>query len=412
MDWTHLLWNYARIGNLIAIQKMFAEGRASPYDVNPHGSNALTYAVGYRPNIVRFLLQQGAEADLPNQAGRTASEMFWEHSFAGRLGSEGASTFGSFFEDGDYVQTRRFTTLHKAVLGIIHKDLGAELELSTAEINARDTRGRTPLCWAVIRDDLSAVRILLTFGANPNILDDLGHTALHFVRSVGICKLLLDAKVDVHARNAYYGRTALHPYGGRTREIKVVDMLIQAGIDVDARDADGETPLMNAIYYTLTPMAHRLLELGANVNATNWSNKYSPLHFAAEFDEYTIMPALLEKGADYTAQNKYGRTIAHLAARYAGTHTLSILAKANLDRLDATLRDKGGKTATEYLIERCISLDIDQGVRDEFHKLLELRMHSKQCQPGEHSCHPELRASHDLDKEIHLPGAYPLNDGS
>ena len=44
MKWSHLLWNYAGIGNTLAIQKMFSEGKASPYDMNPHGSNALTYA--------------------------------------------------------------------------------------------------------------------------------------------------------------------------------------------------------------------------------------------------------------------------------------------------------------------------------------------------------------------------------
>ncbi len=54
MTWCHYLWNHARIGNLPAIQTVFAEGQASPFDVNLHGSDILVYAVGHTsPGIVR-----------------------------------------------------------------------------------------------------------------------------------------------------------------------------------------------------------------------------------------------------------------------------------------------------------------------------------------------------------------------
>lgn len=43
VDWSHPLWNYARNGNLLAIQRLISEGKASPFDVNLHGSNALIY---------------------------------------------------------------------------------------------------------------------------------------------------------------------------------------------------------------------------------------------------------------------------------------------------------------------------------------------------------------------------------
>lgn len=415
--WTHLLWNYAMVGNLVAIQKMFAERRASPYDVNIHGSSALIYAVSHnRPKIVRFLLDQGADPELPNGVGRTAVDIYWEMSFAGHLIRHGVREPGSLFEDSSYVQTRQLTIVHKIVLGIVCRDLKDELELSTADIDAKDGGGRTPLAWATMRVDESAVKTLLAFGADPNITDVYGCTPLHFVTSVGICKLLLDAKIIVNTRNAYYGRTALHT-NNRDREVGVIDMLVQAGIDVNAQDSDGETALLNTTYDNATGIALRLLELGANVNATNRSSGVCALHFATEYDRHEILIDLLNRGADYSKRTESGRTILHLAAYYSGNKTLSILSNSTFEGLDVALRDQHGKTAADYLSERCILVDIDESIRDKFHTLLQNG--SSQTTDTVGSSHSHLQmdqacvkiettsGQHEL---LHLPGAFPIID--
>ena len=414
--WTHLLWNYAMVGNLVAIQKMFAEGLASPYDVNVHGSGALTYAVSHnRPEIVRFLLDKGADPELPNDVGRTAVDIYWEKSFAGHHERDGVKDYGMLFEDGGYVQTRQLTTVHKIILGIVCRDLKDELELSTADVNATDGGGRTPLIWATIRDDQSAVRTLLAFDADPNITDSYGCTPLHFVTSVSICKLLLAAKVDINARNAYYGRTALHTYNTR-REVGVVDMLIQAGIDVNAQCLGGETALLNATYNPITEVARRLLELGADVNATSRSSGYTALHFAIEYDRHEILTDLLNRGADYTKRTESGRTVLHLAACYSGTKTLSILSKANLEGLDTALRDQDGKTAADYLSERCILVEIEESTRDEFHALLQNASSRNMDTIGSSHSHPQIDKAHvdtvtrSKNEQLHLPGAFPIVD--
>ena len=415
--WTHLLWNYAMVGNLVAIHKMFAEGRASPYDVNIHGSNALTYALSHnRPKIVRFLLEQGADAELSNAVGRTPVDIYWEMVFAGRSVNIGVGNHWSLFEDSDYVQTRQLTILHKIVLGLVSRDLKAELELSTADINAKDGGGRTPLVWATIRVDESAVRTLLAFGADPNITDMYGCTPLHFVTSAGVCKLLLDAKIKVNARNAYYDRTALHT-NNRDREVGVIDMLIQAGIDVNAQDADGETALLNATYNIATQVALRLLELGADVNATNRSSGISALHYATEYNRHEILADLLNRGADYSKRTETGRTILHLAAYYSGNETLSILSGFNLEGLDKDLCDQNGKTAADYLSERCILVDIDESMRDKFHALLQTG--GSPCMDTVGSSRSQLQMDHaradsELESEqhqlLHVPGAFPNID--
>ena len=412
--WTHLLWNYAMVGNLVAIQKMFAEGRASPYDVNIHGSNALIYAVSHnRSKIVRFLLDQGADPELPNEVGRTAVDIYWEKAFAGHHKQNGARDHGSLFEDSDYMQTRQLTIVHKIVLGLVPRDLKDELELSTADINAQDGGGRTPLAWATIRVDESAVGTLLAFGADPNITDMCGCTPLHFVTSVGVCKLLLDAKINVNARNAYYDRTALHT-NNRDREVGVINMLIQAGIDVNAQDADGETAVLNATYNIATQIGLRLLELGADVNSTNRASGYSALHFATEYNRHEILTDLLNRGADYCRRAGSGRTVLHFAAYYSGNKTLSILLNSNLEGLDKDLRDQNGKTAADYLSERCILVDIDESMRDKFHALLQnggspymdiVGSSRSQLQMDHARADSETKSGqHQL---LHVPGAFP-----
>ena len=415
--WTHLLWNYAMVGNLAAIQKMFDEGRASPYDVNVHGSGALIYAVSHnRSKIVRFLLDQGADPELPNEVGRTAVDIYWEKSFAGHHERDGVRDLGSSFVNSGYVQTRKLTMVHKIVLGIVCRDLKDELELSTAHINARDGGGRTPLMWATIRVDESAVKTLLAFGADPNITDIYGCTPLHFVASVGVCKLLLDAKININARNMYYDRTALHTYN-RDREVGVTDMLVQAGIDVNAQDADGETALLNATYNPVTRIAQRLLELGADVNATNRSSGYSALHFATEYDRHEILTDLLNRGADYSKRTGSGRTVLHLAACYSGTKTLSILSKANLEGLDMALRDQYGKTAADYLSERCMLVELEESMRDEFHTLLQNgssrtmgTIGSGHSQRQIDQAHVDTVTTSKQHEQFHLPGAFPIID--
>lgn len=147
---------------------MFSQHKASPYDVNPRGVNVLGYAANHKDyRISQFLIGQGADPNLPSASGRLASEALVDASFAGRFGSEGISIVGHMLQNTDYVEIRGLTTLHKIVLGIVQKDLRMELEISTASLNIGDARKRTPLAWAVIRDDLDAVVNLLAFGANP-----------------------------------------------------------------------------------------------------------------------------------------------------------------------------------------------------------------------------------------------------
>ena len=264
-SWSHVYWNYASKGDLQAIQRMFAKHKASPFDLNPRGGNALHYAGNHKDcHISQFLISQGADTDLPNEAGRAASELLIDRVFSCQDSYQRNIAIENLFENTDYMEIRAFTKLHKIILGIIQNDLSAELDVSTTSINRGDVRGRAPLTWAVVRDDLNAVKTLLSFGASPNIVDSLGIAPLGLVKSSKVCEALLEAGANVHSRDKEYQRTALHQLCLSSGDVEAVKLLVDSGITVDVQDAHNETPLLNAICWNMTALAIKLLNLGVD----------------------------------------------------------------------------------------------------------------------------------------------------
>ena len=197
MDWPHALFKYANAGDVEAIQALFSNGEASPYDVNPRGTSALTYAAAHsHPRVGKLLMDNGADPELVDSLGKKPVELFWERAFSGQFNNEDCRIVASMFEASDFFEHQQFTVIHKIILRLVDKDLEAELKISAAFVNNVDAQGRTALCWATIRDDSTAVETLLKFRANPNIPDHEGNTCLHFTRSIVVCRLLLHYPTD------------------------------------------------------------------------------------------------------------------------------------------------------------------------------------------------------------------------
>ena len=107
----------------------------------------------------------------------------------------------------------------------------------------------TPLHVATSKRNTLIPRILLEYGANPNVPDAKGATALHVATQqyhevVALVELLLEYGANVDARGEE-GRTPLHEaaYQG---DVRVVQLLLNHGSDPHARTDDGKTPLQLA----------------------------------------------------------------------------------------------------------------------------------------------------------------------
>jgi ankyrin repeat protein len=123
----------------------------------------------------------------------------------------------------------------------------------------------------------------------------------------------------------------------RKADAQAIRHLLANGTDVNARDAEGNTPLILASFYASPQCVELLLERGADVNAANRAGA-TPLIRAATSYEKTRL--LVTAGAHIRVRTALGNTPLLLAARRAGnSRTVQLL----LDRgADATQRNDVG----------------------------------------------------------------------
>lgn len=73
-------------------------------------------------------------------------------------------------------------------------------------------------------------------------------------------------------------------------------LLVKAGANIDVKNGDGNTPLLNACRYDVIDNARFLLENGANQNTKN-SDGTTPLFFACNNENLDLIKLLVEHGA-------------------------------------------------------------------------------------------------------------------
>ena len=84
--------------------------------------------------------------------------------------------------------------------------------------------------------------------------------------------------VRVNAKETSFGMTALHVAASQGHT-KVVEVLLQNGSDIEAREETGRTPLHTAAFRAQKQVVQILLEKGAKVNAQTKDGK-TPLDWA------------------------------------------------------------------------------------------------------------------------------------
>jgi ankyrin repeat protein len=107
----------------------------------------------------------------------------------------------------------------------------------------------------------------------------------------------------------YY--TALHCAAEDTVEPKMVQLLLEKGADIVAKNIANCTALHLAVQWGLET-THVLLGNGIHVTARNDEGK-TALHEAILGGNTEIVELLLEKGADITARDNQNRTALHAA---------------------------------------------------------------------------------------------------
>jgi TonB family protein len=151
-----------------------------------------------------------------------------------------------------------------------------------------------------------------------------------------IVQLLVNAGADVNASDDD-GRNALFD-----SEEAVVRKLIENKIDVNARDKDGETALMDTDYGSVGAL---LLGAGAEIDAADNERMTALLH-AARYHNLDVLRTLVQSGASVNWQDERGMSALMYAAKPQDYEFIETLLKAHCD---VNARNKNGLSALGLL---------------------------------------------------------------
>jgi len=254
-----------RIDEIESVKQLLSAG-ADPNGLASHGVTPLSLAIDNgSAAMVRLLLEAGADANTPEPSGESPLML------AAAVGVVGS------------------------VQALI--DHGAA-------VDARDpTYDQTALMLSAREGHADVVKLLLGNGADVNASTAIGQTppfiAPNSVPGFGFGIGILRGGVpkDRGRREPTPGgMTPLH-YAARHNHIDVAEVLLEAGANLDAKEANGIWPLLMAISNNNMPMAHYLLDQNALLNDQDWYGR-SPIWEAVNVRNLYVHNSKFVNGID------------------------------------------------------------------------------------------------------------------
>ena len=181
------------------------------------------------------------------------------------------------------------------------KCIGALLVLLSVTVAVR--AATSDVADAMMRGDVAAVRALIQKKADVNAPQGDGATALHWAvyrDSVEAVDLLVRAGAKSTANRTGMTPLAMAALYGNPQ---IVDRLLKGGADAKALGPNGETMVMFAARNGNPEVIRLLVEGGANVNAKEPLRGTTALMWAVEQKHPEAVAALLKAGADPSARS-------------------------------------------------------------------------------------------------------------
>lgn len=253
--------------------------------------------------------------------------------------------------------------LHNAINASI-----AEILYQNDVVNIQDIIGDTPLHVASAEGRLDVVKFLLANGADINILNKKGQTALHKTSALNIAEALVTAGVDVNILD-HKERTALHT----PKNHKLTEYLLLKGTGINEQDSEGKTPLHYSVEkFSKHKISRLLLESDADIYIKDKNGQtalhkikdseiakflfnlypelkgkiddkdktgHTPLQYAIDQGKKSLASLYIQAGADAKQTGDNGKTLLHLA------HNVEMVDLLIKKGVDTNVTDEKGKTA-------------------------------------------------------------------
>jgi ankyrin repeat protein len=190
-------------------------------------------------------------------------------------------------------------------------------------------------CSGYKQDNVQALELLFTYGADPNAQpdDDRTHFPLVLMLVDGSknesLKAYIKAGGNVQVTDDQSGKNLLGSvfpdWGGHLEEeiagrIQTIDILLGAGIDINTPDARGISPLMHSL--TVPMLAKALIERGAKFDG-------ALMYAAGDGRRSASIPVLLEAGANPQEKDSRGHTAAEVAVETRHGEAFARLTREN-----------------------------------------------------------------------------------
>ncbi|XP_045470523.1 putative ankyrin repeat protein RF_0381 [Harmonia axyridis] len=356
----HILASKKKINSCIT--KVIAEGLiAQGIDVNAKdffGETPLHLAShGNNAELLSILLHNNARMDLVNDKNMTAFQTAVEAKNSTALLVRGFIKRSHHIPIDDPVDDQRNTALHVAVKKGDEKKC-LKLLKRGADPDARNIEGLTTLHMAVKYGHLELMKILVEYGADTELQTNLGYRSIHMVMEspnrIECLEKLLALRADINRRDCMGNSILFLLLKSDIKEITFFKKLLKHGANVNNRDTLKSTGLhilaskINISSYLTKVIAESLIAGGINVDAKDFFGD-TPLHLAAFGNNPQLLTILLRNNARLDLVNDKNLTAFELAVEFQNGDAVFAMLK------HAVLNSYIGKPNDEKMMKNIMS---------------------------------------------------------
>jgi ankyrin repeat protein len=244
-------------------------------------------------------------------------------------------------------------------------------------INVKDDFGRTPLMDLAGCGNKELIQLLLDKGADPYVKDNIGDTVLmtavgNTFTNLDVVNLFLNLPgMDIHAKNRQ-GENALFDAAILGHK-DIAEALINKGLEVNYKNYIDYSPVMIAAEYGHDSVVKLLLDHGADLN-DSIDNGHNLLMLSAYHGKKAMVDLLLGKGLEINALDCHGGTALSAAVHWDNTEMVKTLLNR---QADTTIRDDLGFTPLMYAMAYRRGKEMQQALKGANQEPLTLKDRAK-----------------------------------